>query len=274
MSAQSITPFDLSPLEHYLVILAEEYPRSITSSELAHRAGVSRPAVSKIRSRLMRICQEDEMLYKRRFLLKDDTDTIWALGYAFGFQGHLKAYLRSRYLLTVLNIDRAYRLISDRFPLYGRYFLAEDTGFIIGKLLEMASNVEPIRWRALLKSMTEKRPQAAASQFVEHFAELLAGLRFTVNSREELQRIFIIRDRLFLLVRDYVWAAIERMEIIVKLDSRRRPVYMEVYKHTADFYLRRIFEWLNNPIIQAARESSLPVESKMLAIGATTVERV
>jgi hypothetical protein len=247
----------LIPLERYLDVLVEEYPHSIRPVDLATKTIHSKAAVSKLRGKLLKLCDEKTMALDRGFLLKPDLEVLASLFQVYALTGRHKEFLSSRFVKELFESERFHRTISALFPPYDRYFVEEDTAFLTDKLLDIVANIDPEELRRVIRILSSGPTRVTAFALGMSFSKILERVHFSIDSKDELRRVITIRDKLFYLVRDFLWTRIDDMRIFKRIDLAQKRKYLSVYKDTIDFYLRQYFELTTKPIMQAAIASGI-----------------
>lgn len=256
-------------LDKYVSVLVDAYPEPIRATELAGRAGLSKPAVTKVRDRLMQLCNPKAMAFDKGFVLFEDEKVLGKLFQIFAANGRHRQFLQSKFVRAFIASRPIHSIILARFPLYKKYFNEQDTKFLVNLVMETASRLDPFDLQDLIKSIEKKGSVISGYNISVNMQKVINDLQFSIRNEEELHMILQLRDKCFFLIRDYLWAAIESMKMLKQLESEDRSAYVSVYKHTADFYLRELFQSFNDPIISAAKSSSIKTTGLKLDIGAT-----
>ncbi len=249
----------LVALEEYLEVLADEYPNPINASSLARKMNKSKAAVTKVRARLLWVCDRTKMALDRAFVLRLDLDTAYLLLLVSAANGRHRSFLASKFVKSLVSPKRIHARIATAFPLYATYFEEADTAFVVQKGLEALSAANPESLRSVARAMSKPTSFLNTTAWLRGTQQVLGNLRLTLKDDAELKQVISIRDKLFFLVREYLWRAMQNMQILKDLPPEHRDSYVAVYKHTIDFYLRRIFEALNEPIMRACQEAGFPM---------------
>lgn len=253
----------------YLSVLLEQYPNPVRAVELARRTARTKAAVTKVRERLLEACDANEMAFERGFRLSATFDVFVTLLVAYAANGKQREYLSSKFASSFLKSDKIHSMLVSTFPKYDQYFNRGETNFLIDKILEILSNIEPHVLKQLAKAIVRSSKEEMEFAFVKVLSIISSDLRFSIRDERELSLAFSVRDKLFFLIRDFLWTMIESLDILGAVGQDKRSYYLEVYKHTIDHYLRRIFESLSEPIINAAKISSVKVDAKASNIGSS-----
>jgi len=258
----------LLSLEKYIVVLVENYPQQLRAVDLAKKTDSTKPAITKIKNRLVQICDLKSYAFNRSFVLSPSDDVLVNLFLVFAANKHHKKFLSSRFVKAFFDSKTIHKKIIADFPLYSKYFSESDTGLFINLILENISNIDSEDFSFLMKALKMKPSAITDGAVMSNIGKLFQHFEFTIQDQEKLKAILSLRDRFFFLIRDSMWVFIENMKILQTLNENERHNYTSVYKNTIDFYLRQIFEGFNEPILEAARKSSLRVGS-LMEVGST-----
>ncbi len=262
----------LMPLEKYLSILVDSYPEPMRASELAKKTGHSKAAITKIRERLLRLCDTKSMLFEKGFVLHQDFNIIPSLFIVFLANGNHKRFLSSKFFKSLINGKMIHQKISTIFPLYGLHFSEADTTFLVLKIVECIENLPPKDFQVLSKLILSRKPSSSWTlSSLNELQSITKNLKFTFNNKEELLATIHLRDKFFFFAREIIWGLIQGMKILNKQDEKTREQYLSVYKDTADFYLRQIFEKFNDPLLEAGKEFFGKDAESKIRIGASQI---
>lgn len=260
----------LIPLIKYLEILVDSYPEPIRAIELADKTDHTKAAISKIRDRLLQLCDKNRMVFEKGFVLSESSNLIPQIFIVFLAHGKHRRFLRSRFFRALINPKKIYNAIATEYPLFGERFTLEETEFLIHKLVETIENLPERDFKFLLKLLSTKKPNKILQlKSLESIQPIIKKLEFAFNSKEELLIAITIRDKFFFMMRDFLWAYIEGMEILKKQDSITRKNYISVYKNTIDFYLKVIFEKVEPSLLEASKKFLTKNMEPQIKIGAS-----
>ena len=268
---ENIDVKSLVVLDRYLTILLESYPKPLRASELAEKAGTTKPAISKIRDRLLRVCDPKAMLFEKGFVLSSDNNSLQSLFLVFAGTGRHRKFLSSKLVQRFVSRKALHPKIIKKFPLYEKHFTPDDTEFMLTKILEATSKIEPKDLEIILKTYYFNRPSSLDPKAIPDLSSVVDKIQFNFKNKRELQKMFLIRDKFYLFIRDSLWKRIEKMEILESISASERPFYVKVYKHTTDFYLRRVFKQVTEPLIKAATDLELDLRTLPVEVGATAI---
>ena len=240
------------PLAKYLLILVESYPLPIRANVLAEKTGHSKAAISKIRERLMQICDPDPMIFEKGFVLSQNFNLISSIFITLLAHGSHKRFLSSRFFRTFVSSRKVHDKIVMACPHYGEKFTPDETGFLIQKIVGAIESLPPSDFKFLLDLLTSRKPSTSTElDALQDVTKILKKLEFTFRNNEEFSKTIILRDKFFILIRDVLWSKIEEMKIFTKLDKKNKTMYKNVYKDTIDFYLRNIFSIIDESPMSA-----------------------
>lgn len=263
----------LMPLEKYLEILVNTFPDPIRASDLAKETGHSKAAISKIRKRLLQICDPKPMLFEKGFVLTQNVNNVPLLFFVFLANGKHKRFLSSRFVKLLVNGKAIHERVSMLFPGYDQRFSEEDTTFIIQKLIDTLSKLPTDDFRFLYRLVTTKKPESLLT--LKTFSDIqiaLKKLEPTFNYEAELMKAAYIRDKVFFFIRDILWALIENLDILKKLqDENKRQSYLFVYKDTIDFYLQQVFSRFNESLLKTGKRFLGKDAEERVRLGASQI---
>jgi len=255
-------------LEKYVSVLTDTYPQPVRATELAKKTHTSKPAITKIKDRLMQICDVRTFAFEHGFVLSFKWDVLYNLFIVSAANKHHKQFLSSRFVKAFLNSKHIHVKITSAIPLYAGYFTEDDTNLLLDLILDNLSNIDPDDFAFLMKAVSMQPTSFTENTVLISIQKIITKLEFKIRNEEEMFKVISLRDKFFFLLRDSLWAYIQNMKILETLQTDERDNYIEVYKNTIDFYLRRIFEGVNEPISKAAAKSSLRL-GHLSPVGAT-----
>ena len=269
MSEKEVDVKNLLPLAKYLLILVESYPQPVRAHVLAEKTRHSKAAISKIRDRLMEICDPDPMAFEKGFVLSQSFNLIPSIFIVLLAHGNHKKFLTSRFFRTFVSSKKVHDKIVAIFKPYGEKFTPDETGFLVQKIAESIERLPSSDFEFLSRLLVSRKPSAVA-EFTssQNVKKIVKKLEFTFKSSEEFTKTMVLRDKFFFLIRDLLWAQIEEMKILTNLDEKTRTMYKSVYKTTIDYYLRDIFSNLDESLTSAGKNFVKDVE-KQIPIGSS-----
>ena len=245
----------LYQLEKYLSVLVDCYPEPVRAARLAEKTGYTKAAVSKIRERLVEICDRNPMIFEKGFVLSTKSNVLFSVFVVFLAHGNHKKFLKSRFFRAIIDGKRIHSKIISQFPIYEERFSVEDTTFFVKKIIESVERLPPKDFKFLVKIFSaRKNEKLLFYQHMDNIRSIMNKLHFSLDNKNEVSRIISIRDKFFFLIRDFLWTKIVDMEILKKQDSKTRTAYEKVYKDTVDFYLRRTFKGFDESLLKSAKK--------------------
>lgn len=262
----------LIPLEKYLEVLVDAYPDPVRASDLAKKTGHSKAAISKIRKRLLQICDPKPMLFEKGFVLTQNVNNMPLLFFVFLANGRHKRFLSSRFVKLLVNGKAIHERASLLFPGYGQRFTEEDTAFIIQKLIDTLSKLPADDFRFLYQLITTKKPESILTlKTASDIQTALKKLEPTFDNEVELIKAVQLRDKAFFLIRDILWALIENLDILKKVQNEKQEIYRFVYKDTIDFYLKKAFSKFDESLLKSGKQFLGKDVEKRIRLGASQI---
>ncbi len=240
-------------LLRYLRVLVAEYPHPIRATQLAELVGVTKASITKMHERLLDLCDTKVSASSKSFLLKSDPETLAKVFLLFALTGFHREFLRSNYVSHVMSGERIHGLLSSHIPGYNQYFKSDDTRFLISRALAFLFELDPSLVVSFLKSLIVDPSHSIPIQFVTELKSLLPAI-FSVKSESEFLALMRTRDKIYFLIRDFLWAQIQSLTIVKSKDFKERANYVNVYKDTVDFYLRHYAAEVDGVISKVLRE--------------------
>ncbi|NWG37402.1 hypothetical protein [Nitrososphaera sp.] len=243
---------DLLTLINYIKPLVNANDDGLSHQELARKADVSEAMVSKIRKKLLAICDiEHYSLQGRKFRLKYSFDTGFSLLIGFVLDSNLNFFVKSRYFrYAVLKID-FHELICKKFQTYGTFFTPEDTRLLVKIIVENIQITPETKWKFIKAKNEQHLLKLLMEDLHTNVPVIVSRWKLTIKSEEELLRIVDLRRKLQSMVKQVVASLIENMLPVQFLKKRNDPkysTYMEAYRYLADHYIDRIFNSVNGII--------------------------
>ena len=213
----------LYPLVKYLIVLVDSYPEPLRASELAKKTGHSKAAISKIREKLLKICDPNPMLFKKGFILSRSFNLLPSVFIVFLAHGQQKKFLSSRFFKSIVSGKRVHEKLSEAIPAYGERFTQEDSTFLIQKIIESLEQLPAKDFQLLSKILISKKPTAVASlASLGELQKTSKKLEFILHNEKELIQTIIIRDKFFFLIRDVLWSHMEDIQILKKMNESEK----------------------------------------------------
>lgn len=264
---------EIEPLIRYVQVLANCYPTPISQKQLARKAKVSLPAVSKIRERLQSIC-EPRLGFQRKLVLRRDATTVSVLFETFFSAGEIAPLLESGYGKSlwrtwVLDIHKQ---IYKTVPEYAKFFNDDEALFVADLLVRaLIDSIGRFDFSRIDRWDSEGVQYALVMQVVNVVNKIGKNLRRQLKDHDSLERILAIRDRAWFMCMELVKNRLGGVfsEVLSSLsDGTTRDRYLEVYIETATFYLKhRIFDYFNEQIRKAAASAGIEFPQSYIEVG-------
>jgi len=274
---------DITSLMNYIIVLIKQYPNGITQKELATLVSVTPGAVSKIKDKLFPLCVVKSLAYESKIILKPN---IIILEEVVKDLARQTKYLRA---LTILSTEYAeeaitkrdiYKIASDRLPFLPLIFTKEE--FELGAKI-MLRYIRSFTASSEEIAKTEKIVEYVQSQdFSEAGGEnlilgLLMGkvirtdLDWPIETEPELEIAVGIRDKIFYLIKDFFGDFTDGLSILDDLPTEDQILYKNTYRHTTDFYLKKIFALITTALELSAKKKNIAFPEKFKEIGKNTL---
>lgn len=260
------SPQGLESLTNYVDVLINTFPKPISRKELAQRTGVSGAAITKIGSRLLRLCDKDILIFNRRLILKTD-ETFWKLLVLYFLKLKPAKILLSSYGWTMIRQMNIHFRITERVREYSRYFNEEDTETIIRIILHNSGNFQIANQIKINIGNPEQRMMLLSMQYATAVQGILQKLDLPMETNDDLVNILRIRDKLFYLAKDLIIKRVQMASILEELSKEDKETYLRVYSKTVDFYMRKIMGVVTAFIRQVAERRELEFRKEYDDIG-------
>jgi hypothetical protein len=256
----------LEGLIDYIDVLVESYPEPISRKQLAERAGVSKPAVTKVSDRLLGLCDYNKLIFGKKLVLRTD-GVVTKLFLLYVSKLKPARILNSRYGLAVLRKIGIHSFISERFPEYGHYFDESDTETIVRILLH---NLDRLKIEDKIRASVEGVRNKAVSvslNYVSAIAVLADQFDLPIKTKEDLAAVLRIRDKTFLLSKCVILNQIRKASIMNGLSAADKTKYMDVYSGTVDYYLKKIIAVFTDFVEHVAQNRGIEFKDYYRKIG-------
>ena len=270
MSEKEVDVKNLLPLAKYLLILVESYPQPIRATVLAEKARHSKAAISKIRDRLMEICDPDLMAFEKGFVLSQNFNLIPSIFIVLLANGNHKKFLTSRFFRTFVSSQKVHDKIAAIFKPYGERFTPDETGFLIQKIAESIERLPSSDFEFLLRVLTSRKPSAVAElTSLQNVEKTIKKLEFTFKNKEEFTKTMVLRDKFFFLIRDVFMGQNRRNENSYKLGQKNQNnAQKRLQNYNRLLSERHISQTLMNLLISAGKNFGKDVEGQ-ISIGSS-----
>ena len=253
-------------MTNYIEVLMTAFPKPITRKELAQKTGVSQAAITKVKDRLLRLCDQNALIFSRKLILRTD-ETFWKLLVLYFLQMKPTKILLSNYGWEMIKQMNIHSKISERFKEYSSHFNEEDTETIIRIMLYNLGNFQITNQIKTSIGDPQVRMMLLSTQYATAMESIFQKLDFPMENIEDLLSILTIRDKLFYLTKQLLWQQIQKASILQELSKTEKTTYLKVYSKTIDFYLRKLFGIGTNSIKQTAERRKLEFKENYEEIG-------
>lgn len=245
----------------YLEVLAEAYPMPLSHTELAAKAGVSKPAVTKAKESLRDLCDLRELTYDR-FVLRDDPKGAGSIVESYYNNGRIVKFLSSKYFVFLVKKAGIHKEMSKAWPTYGAIFEKADTDLMIEYAMSNLALLSEIRFTTKLKS-----PNVLLQlRNLESLEPTFRKMRLPIKDEESLARFLRLRDKWFVLLNQEISKFACSLGILRELPESGRGDYEEVYKKTIEYYLKRFFVSITADLAKSA-SPLIELKAEHYAIG-------
>jgi hypothetical protein len=233
---------------------------------LAQRTGVTEAAISKVKDKLLKLCNWDALFLSRKLILKTDETFGRLLGFYF-LQMKPMRVLLSNYGKEIIKRMNLHSKISESFKEYPLYFTEEDTQIITRIVLCNLGNFQIANAiRARIKEPRDKMIWLSG-EYIFAMQAILQKLDLPIDNNNELRNILSIRDKLFYLAKELLCRQVQKASILTDLTTEKKASYIGVYSETIDFYLRKAFAFGTKFIKENAERKQLEFKDEYANIG-------
>jgi hypothetical protein len=257
---------ELESITNYVDVLMDTFPMPISRKELAQKTGVSGAAITKMGSKLLRLCDKDTLIFDRKLVLKTD-ETFWNLLTSYFLKLKPTRVLLSKYGWSMIKRMNIHSKITTRVEEYSRYFNEEDTETIIRIILHNFENFQIANQIKINIGDSGQRMMLLSIHYATAVQGLLQKLDLPMGTNEDLVNIVRIRDKLFYLARDLIMKQVQKASILEEIPEEEKRTYLQVYSKTVDYYLRKIIGVATSFIRQVAEGRKLEFKKEFENIG-------
>ena len=105
----------------YLEALVESYPEPMSHTELAARVGVTKPAITRAKDKLMPMVDLRQLAYDK-FVLKSDSEGFGKVAEAYFRSGRIAKFLTSKFVVLMIRQYKLHDEIAKFSPNYAAIF--------------------------------------------------------------------------------------------------------------------------------------------------------
>lgn len=274
-------PMTNSKVPHkYIQALVHAYPRPITQSELAQKSSVTKSAISKTRSSLIELCDMHTMAYKKKLVLKSDFDTFARIFHVYFLRLETKELFKSDYAKTVLNPAQIYDKLSQGLKEFSftDYFNKKDISWAISLVLQNISTFQIKKdaislVTAVLGSKIEDEELSEVIPYIQLVSKLFTNFEITIEDEEELQKTLVLRDKIYLFIKDNVATIASKLNVLKKMeDLEKKKAGIELLSKLAESIMETTCNEITEYLRQQAKAKEIPFPKKYREIGALFIK--
>lgn len=269
---------DYQSIGRYLRVLWEMYPKPISQTELATKAGVSKAAISKIKDRLNEYCDVNMLAFHKKLILRNDSRTYKDVLKISLLTGNIKSFIQSEFTSSMVEKLELYNNLSESVPAFSHYFNErefEQYSQIIRSIVSHALDSTDLN-RVFRESLSREtiEPEEFGLLFQSILTqissimvpELIGGNLKLFNTKEEIEHILVLRDKLFFLISELLDDFYQNMQIIQTVKSKEeKSIFISVYKRTIEFYFKKFLEGVSETLLNPKKNDN--TRKKILSIG-------
>ena len=266
----------LESLNKYVETLVKAYPSPMTQSELADKSSVTKSAISKIRGRLLDLCDMRVVAFERKLVLKADFETFAKIFHLYLLQSRTEEFFQSKYAKSVLSGLQIYEKLSQslkRFS-FSKYFNEQDIDWAINLILQNVSSFQIQKdtfsiIASAIGSEVENENISEIIPYIQLATKLLTSFEITFKNEDELKRTLLLRDKVYYFIKENIGKILEEFEIIKELEDpeekkRRSELLSIIVMHYVDKASKQVTEHIQ----QQARSKGIPFLAEYNRIGA------
>jgi len=208
-------------LTNYIEVLMSTFPTPITRKELAQKTGVSQAAITKIKKRLLELCEPNALIFSSKLILRTD-ETFWKLLVLYFLQMKPTKLLLSNYGWEMIKRMNIHPEISKRFNEYSSHFSQKDTETIIRIALYNLKNFQITNQIKTTIGDPQQRMMLLSTQYATAMGSVLQKLDLQIENIEDLLSILTIRDKLFYLTKQLLWQQVGKASILRELSQTEK----------------------------------------------------
>lgn len=266
----------LKTLNKYIKVLVNEYPVPITQSELANKSSVTKSAVSKIRDRLLELCDMRIIAYERKMVLKSDFETFAKVFHLYFLHSKARKLFNSKYTKAVLDETRIYEEFTKKLEAFSfsKYFNKDDINWAINLVLQNVSSFQ-IRKdsfsaiASVIGSEIEDKDLTEIVPYIQLATKLLTNFEITLENEVELKKTLLLRDKAYFFIKNNLNKIIAELEVVKEIeDSEERHARINLLYVIAEHYMNKIFKQVTEHIQQQSKGKGILFLTDYNKIGA------
>jgi len=267
---------EMTSIERYIEALLDEFPNPITQKELAEKTAVTKSAISKVRSKIVALCNVTVLGYQKKLLLGSDQETFSRLLLFFFNRLKPQVFFKSSYLKSLIKKMDVHNKISKHLANlhYSDYFDEKDTNKFIEIILYNVSAIRLpspyFRDEMLKRKMDESGFLMRFAAYVPIINDFFSNFEVAIFANDkELIDLLGLRDKVFYFIMHNSERILQDWEVVTDVkDADKKAVYIEAYLKVIDYYVRKFANHFTSKMATRAKEKRIDFESQYSDIGA------
>lgn len=266
---------EMDAVEKYIEVLLDKFPVPITQTELAEEASVTKSAVSKIRERLVALCDINVLAYEKKLLLSSDSRVFSQL-FFFLFFSRLKPeiILKSNYLKSIVKSWNIHEKLSKNLEglSYDKFFEKADTDKFIEIVLHNLSKIRV--QQKFLHSELRKEKMNERGLLLRIFAyfpileDPFSKIDLALfDEEEEMIHLLRLRDKVFQFIMHNSEKVLRNWEVLQSVEGKKKDVYLEAYLKAVEHYVRKYIDQFTSKVQEKAKMNGIAFEAEYSEIG-------
>ena len=267
---------EMSSMEKYIEVLLNKFPTPITQKELAEETFVTKSAISKIRDRIVTLCDIKVLGYEKKLLLSSNAETFTKLSLFFLSRLKLQVFLKSSYLKTIVKSWNVHEKLSNHLAnlSYSDFFDENDTNKILEIILHNFSTITLPQPQFNYHDI--KRTKMDGGLLMRFFAyfPLLNYLSSNIDTaifenEKELDDLLKLRDKAFYFILHNFKKTFQNCEVVADIkEDDMKKVYIDAYLKAVDYYARKYFNEFTSIVAKRAKKKGVAFKRQYSEIGA------
>ena len=259
----------------YIQALVDSYPRPITQSELARKSSVTKSAISKTRSALLKVCDIPTMAFKKRLVLKSDFETFIEIFHVYFMQSRTEELFESEYAKAVLNPTEIYNKLSQALKEFSftKHFSKGDIDWAIKLVLQNVQSFQSQKETvsvivAALSDKIEDENLSEIIPYIQLVAKLFTNFEISVKNEEELKKTLTLRDKTYLFIKDNTARVISKLDVIKEIpNSEEKKAGIRLLSKIVESILNKTCEEITEYLRQQAKTKGIPFRDEYKQVG-------
>jgi len=255
----------LKSLNKYVEVLVDQYPVSMTQTELAQKSGVTKSAISKVRNRLLELCDMRVVAFERKMVLRSDFETFERIFHHYFLRLRAERLFESKYAKHVLNEMQIYEKLSkslERFS-FSKYFDKEDVNWAINLVLQNVSSFQIQKdtfsvIASALGSEIESRELSEVIPYIQLVTRLLTDFQVVLETEVDLNRTLLLRDKLYFFVKNNLSKVLVELDVVNEIeDEEEKKAREELLSVIALHYLNKAIKQITQHIQKESKRKGI-----------------